>query len=177
MSDEITLRLLSLEDSGLAVCLMYNYTQSCPRGTEERLEICSLTGPMATLGSERTYFLFRPFEGRKESSFQRGTARRHSMPSHEGGLHYASVVGRTVTVTFEMSVNLWLSNAPLWASFWHPLECSCMGRFCCPVRSIKQHNRPIMLMKWHFTAELLLNEHSLRLERQMSPTKFHSQTS
>lgn len=106
MSDEITLRLLSLEDSGLAVCLMYNYTASFPRASEERLEICRLTGPMATLGSERTYFLFRPFEGRKEGCFERGTARRHSVRSHEGGLHFASGVGRTVTVTFEMSVNL-----------------------------------------------------------------------
>lgn len=103
----MTLRLLSLEDLGLAVCLMYNYTHSRPRGSQERLEICSLTGPMATLGSERTYFLFRPFEGRKESSFERGTARRHSMLSHEGGLHYAGAVGRTVTVTFETSANLW----------------------------------------------------------------------
>lgn len=50
---------------------MYNYTWSRLRGSEELLEICRLTGPMATVGSERTYFLFKPFEGRKESCFER----------------------------------------------------------------------------------------------------------
>lgn len=49
---------------------MYNYTQSRPRGSEERLEICSSTGPMATLGSERTCFCLGLLKEEKKAALR-----------------------------------------------------------------------------------------------------------
>lgn len=75
---------------GQAVCLMYNYTQHCPRVVQHGEKYVCLTCLMVTARSEK--------EWRKESCFECVATRIASMVSHEAGaLHYPRVMGWTIT--------------------------------------------------------------------------------
>lgn len=64
---------------------------------------------MVTARSERTNFVFRPFDSMKESCFECGAARNASMVLHEAGApYYTRVMGWTVT--FKTNGNLLTSQ-------------------------------------------------------------------